>query len=134
MFPQVVLLHLLASLWESFLTLYFSSRSKLMPQAPRRDVKRLLDLNGLQLRYRCVCSVFFYSLDDAPAARILPRSPAATWLSRSPPSNRTSYLIVTSPRYFPADDNISVIEVGGGISNGAKFLSKSRVRKGTGRE
>ena len=36
--------------------------------------------------------------------------------------------------YFPADDNISVMEVGGGAGNGAKFLSKARVRKGTGRE
>ena len=37
-------------------------------------------------------------------------------------------------RYYPADDNISVMEVGGGMSNGAKFLSKCRVRKGLGRE
>jgi hypothetical protein len=37
-------------------------------------------------------------------------------------------------RYYPADDNISVMEVGSGMSNGAKFLSKSRVRKGVSRE
>ena len=37
-------------------------------------------------------------------------------------------------RYYPADDGISVMEVGAGMSNGAKFLSKARVRKGTGRE
>jgi hypothetical protein len=45
-----------------------SRRPKLVPQAPRRDVKRLLDLNGLQLRYsayftedpnRCVVITYF---------------------------------------------------------------------------
>ena len=36
--------------------------------------------------------------------------------------------------FFPADDGISVMEVGAGMNNGAKFLSKARVRKGSDRE
>jgi hypothetical protein len=79
-----------------------SCRPKLMPQPPRRDVKRLLDLNGLQLRY---------------SARFT--------------NDPERQVVIT---FFPADDGISVMEVGAGMNNGAKFLSKARVRKGNGRE
>jgi hypothetical protein len=62
-------------------------RPKLMPQAPRRDVKRLLDLNGLQLRYRCVRRaqrrLDSSGVTHAPAVLILPTIPAATWSSRA---------------------------------------------------
>jgi hypothetical protein len=112
-------------------------RPKLMPQPPRKDVKRLLDLNGLQLRYRRVqCGSldvwnFLICLQRAFYRRSEPQRGHHV---RLPPDCLLVSSLTRCARYYPADDGISVMEMGAGMSNGAKFLSKARVRKGTGRE
>ena len=74
-----------------------------------------------------LCSVLLYSSPPSSLTSLFPQLRYSAHFTDDPSRN----VVIT---YFPADDNISVMEVGGGAGNGAKFLSKARVRKGTGRE
>ena len=73
------------------------------------------------------CDVFLYSSLPSSLTPLVPQLRYSAHFTDDPSRN----VVIT---YFPADDNISVMEVGGGAGNGAKCRSKARVRKGTGRE